>query len=138
MRRGKMKLSDILASSEKGLKPALEQNAEFLEHLRSCLATPCIKHSVLCENSIQRIGVCGGAGSFLINSAIRYSCYAFVTGDLKYHEFFDADGKILLAYVGHYESEVSTKDLLIDIITKKFPKFAVRLSKIDTNPIRYF
>ena len=119
------------------LKEPLSQK-EFLEHLRHCLATPCIKHSELSENSIQRIGVCGGAGSFLINSAIRYSCDAFVTGDLKYHEFFDADGKILLADVGHYESEVSTKDLLIDIITKKFPKFAVRLSKIDTNPIRYF
>ncbi len=119
------------------LNKSLSQK-EFLQHLRNRLATPCIKHSELSRKSIKKIGICGGAGSFLIESAIRSSCDAFVTGDLKYHEFFDADGKILLADVGHYESEVSTKDLLSDIITKKFPKFAVRLSKIDTNPIRYF
>lgn len=119
------------------LKTSLSQK-KFLQHLRNCLSTPCIKHSELSDKPVNKIGICGGAGSFLINHAIRSSCDAFVTSDLKYHEFFDADGKILLADVGHYESEVSTKDLLSDIITKKFPKFAVRLSKIDTNPIRYF
>jgi len=111
---------------------------EFLQHLKNCLATPFIKHSELNEKKIHRVGICGGAGSFLINSAIKSSCDAFVTGDLKYHEFFDADGKILLADIGHYESEVSTKDLLSDIINEKFSKFAVRLSRVDTNPIRYF
>jgi putative NIF3 family GTP cyclohydrolase 1 type 2 len=90
------------------------------------------------KSAIQKVGICGGAGSFLTKTAIAASCQAFITSDIKYHEFFDADGKLLLVDIGHYESEVSTKDMLSDIINKKFSKFAVRLSKIDTNPIRYF
>ena len=111
---------------------------EFLSHLKSSLGTPCIKHSELGEQPISKIAFCGGAGGFLINLAIQSGSDAFVTGDLKYHEYFEADGKILIADIGHYESEVSTKDLLSDIIKENFSKFAVRLSKIDTNPIRYF
>jgi dinuclear metal center YbgI/SA1388 family protein len=111
---------------------------DFLKQLKSQLGTPCLKHSAINEISIRKVGICGGAGSFLINNAIQASCDAFVTADLKYHEFFDADGHLLLIDVGHYESEVSTKDLLRDILNKNFSKFAVRLSKIDTNPIRYF
>ncbi len=111
---------------------------EFLKHLRDCLGTPSIRHSELSETNIQRVGICGGAGSSLINHAINSSCDAFVTSDLKYHDFFEADAKVMLADIGHYESEVSTKDLLNDLLNKKKSTFAVRLSKIDTNPIRYF
>jgi len=110
--------------------------AEFLDHLKKSVGTPCLRHTVS-TSEIQKIAVCGGAGSFLISTAISRSCDAFVTADLKYHEFFDADGKLMLVDIGHYESEVFTKDLLFDTIKKNFSKFAVRLSKIDTNPIRY-
>ncbi len=111
---------------------------DFLQHLKQQLGTPVLKHTEPGESLIQKVAICGGAGSFLTNQAIKASCDAFITSDIKYHEFFDADGKLLLVDVGHYESEVATKDLLGDIINKKFPKFAVRLSETDTNPIRYF
>jgi len=121
-----------------GVLPNPITQKKFLIHLKDLLGTPCIKHTEMTEKPIQKVAVCGGAGSFLIPNAITSSCDAFITSDLKYHEFFDADGKILLADIGHFESEESTKDLLSDIITENFPKFAVRLSKTDTNPIRYF
>ena len=121
-----------------GILPNPITQKKFLIHLKDLFGTPCIKHTEMTEKPIQKVAVCGGAGSFLIPNAISLSCDAFVTSDLKYHEFFDADGKILLADIGHFESEESTKDLLSDIITENFPKFAVRLSETDTNPIRYF
>ena len=111
---------------------------EFLRYLQSKVGTPCIKHTQLSQKEIQKVAICGGSGSFLIKNAVKAKCDAFITADLKYHEFFDGDDKILLVDIGHYESEVATKDLLGDIINEKFSKFAVRLSKTDTNPIRYF
>ena len=111
---------------------------DFLKQLKDQMGTPCLRHTEFNGSAISKVGVCGGAGSFLIDQAIKASCDAFVTADLKYHEFFDADKKILLVDIGHYESEVSTKDLLSDLLNKNFSKFAVRLSKTVTNPIRYF
>ena len=111
---------------------------QFLQHLKQRIGTPYLRHTEFSTSTIQKVAICGGAGSFLIGQAIRTACDAFVTADLKYHEFYDADGKLMLVDIGHYESEIATKDLLSDILNKKFPKFAVRLSKTDTNPIRYF
>ena len=111
---------------------------EFLQYIKERVGTPCLRHTSLLEKPIKKVAICGGAGSFLIKNAIKLDCDAFVTSDLKYHEFFDADNRLLVIDIGHYESEVSTKDLLSDLLNKKFSKFAVRLSKIDTNPIRYF
>jgi dinuclear metal center YbgI/SA1388 family protein len=111
---------------------------DFLKKLKHQIGTPCLKHTDFDASMISKVGICGGSGSFLIERAIKASCDAFITADLKYHEFFESDGRMLLVDIGHYESEVSTKDLLGDILNKKFPKFAVRLSKTDTNPIRYF
>lgn len=112
--------------------------ADFLKFLKEKIDIPYIRHTQIGSDPIKKVGICGGAGSFLTRTAIAKSCDAFVTSDLKYHEFFDADEKLLLVDIGHYESEVFTKDLLFDTIKKKFSKFAVRLSKTDTNPIRYF
>ena len=84
------------------------------------------------------MAICGGAGRFLLNAAKQSGADIFITSDFKYHEFFDADNRILIADIGHYESEQFTKDLIYDMLTKKFTKFAVRLSKINTNPINYF
>jgi putative NIF3 family GTP cyclohydrolase 1 type 2 len=84
------------------------------------------------------VAVCGGAGSFLLGKAIAAGADVFVTGDIKYHQFFEADGKIVVMDMGHFESEQFTRELFYDLIMKKFPKFAVRLSETEENPIKYF
>ncbi len=81
--------------------------------------------------------MCGGAGSFLLNEAIANGADVFITSDFRYHQFFDTESKIVIADIGHYESEQFTKELLYEILKKKFPKFALRLSKINTNPVNY-
>ena len=85
----------------------------------------------------QLVGVCGGSGSFLLKNAIAANADVFITADFKYHEFFDAENELVIADIGHYESEQFTKELLVGIVKKKFPKFAVRLSEVNTNPIKY-
>jgi putative NIF3 family GTP cyclohydrolase 1 type 2 len=84
------------------------------------------------------VAVCGGSGSFLLKNAIGAQADAFVTGDFKYHEFFDAESRLMIADIGHYESEIFTINLIADEILKKFPTFAVILSEINTNPINYY
>ena len=80
---------------------------------------------------------CGGSGSFLLNHAKTIGADIYITGDFKYHEFFDAENQIIIADIGHFESEQFTQELLLEIITKKFPNFAVRLTENNTNPIKY-
>jgi len=82
--------------------------------------------------------VCGGAGGFLLKQAIAAGADIFITADYKYHEFFDAEGKLMIADIGHYESEQFTQQFLYEIIRKKFPTFAVRLTDINTNPVKYY
>jgi putative NIF3 family GTP cyclohydrolase 1 type 2 len=98
---------------------------------------PQLRHTALPAKKIHRVAVCGGAGSFLIGEALRAGADAFVTADLKYHEFFAPEGKMLLADIGHYESEVFTKEIFYDTIVKKFTNFAVLKSNVNTNPVRY-
>jgi putative NIF3 family GTP cyclohydrolase 1 type 2 len=88
--------------------------------------------------SISKVAVCGGSGSFLLNNAIASTADIFITSDFKYHEFFDAEGKIVIADIGHYESEQFTPNLLAALLKKKFTTFALRLTEINTNPINYF
>ncbi|MBK1440643.1 Nif3-like dinuclear metal center hexameric protein [Parapedobacter sp. ISTM3] len=111
---------------------------EFLRLLKEQLQASVIRHTALLGKPVARVAVCGGAGGFLLGAAIRSGADAFVTADYKYHEFFDAEGKIMIADVGHFESEQFTQELLLEIIRKKFPTFAVRLTEIDTNPIKYY
>jgi len=111
--------------------------ADFLELLKKGLQTKLVRHTALLNKTIKKVAVCGGSGSFLLNNAIDNGADAFVTADYKYHQFFDAEGKILIADVGHYESEQFTMDLLLEKIQKKFPTFAVCLTKCNTNPVFY-
>lgn len=111
--------------------------ADFLKHVKEKLGTAVVRHTALRNKTVRRVALCGGAGSFLIKQAIRAGADVFITADVKYHEFFDAEGKIVLADVGHFESEQFTKELLHEILQKKFSNFAVRLSEIITNPITY-
>jgi putative NIF3 family GTP cyclohydrolase 1 type 2 len=116
----------------------------FLALLKEKLGTPCIRHTApVCEEegrekTIQRVAICGGAGSFLLSNAIRAGADAFVTGDFKYHEFFGADGRLLIADVGHWESEQYTTDLIITQLRQKLPNFAAHPAKSRTNPVHYY
>jgi len=114
------------------------QETDFLELLKKTFGAGCIRHTALKGKNVRKVAVCGGAGSFLLNQAIAAKADVFVTGDFKYHEFFDAENKILIADVGHYESEQFTKELFYELLTKKFPKFALRFSEVRTNPVFYF
>ncbi len=116
---------------------ALPEN-DLLNLIKKTLGLNVIKHTKFLQKPIQKIAICGGAGSFLIKDAIVAGAGLFLTSDIKYHEFFDADGKILLADAGHWETEQFTIDLLFDILRQKFPNFAVLKTKMRTNPVFYF
>lgn len=110
---------------------------EFLDFLKEQMKTACIRHTHLPKGTIKRVALCGGAGSFLLKRAIAAGADAFISADFKYHEFFDADGRILIADIGHYESEQFTIELLRELLSEKFVTFAVRSTEACTNPVFY-
>jgi dinuclear metal center YbgI/SA1388 family protein len=110
---------------------------EFLLLVSRIINPEGIRHSDKRDKQVRKVAVCGGAGGSLLNDAISSGADAFVTADLRYHSFFEADNRILLVDAGHYETEKFAVEILKDLIIKKFPKFAVRFSEINTNPINY-
>jgi dinuclear metal center YbgI/SA1388 family protein len=110
---------------------------DFLNLISSTFKASGIRHSKLTGHMVKRVALCGGSGASLIKNAIASGADAYVTADIKYHNFFDADNMILLVDSGHFESEKFTTGILYDLIIKKFPKFAVRFSETNTNPINY-
>jgi dinuclear metal center YbgI/SA1388 family protein len=112
--------------------------SSFLSYLKTNMNTKCIRHSSFLNKNIKKIAVLGGSGSFAINAAKAAGADAFITADLKYHDFFTAENSILLADIGHYESEQFTKNLLVAYLTKKITNFAIILSQTNTNPVKYF
>ena len=120
-----------------GELPKAMDEKRFLRLTRKTFGAAVVKHSPLRNQKVRRIAVCGGSGSFLIAQAIGAKADVFVTADLKYHQFFEAEGKIVLADIGHFESEQFTKEVFYELLTKKFPKFAIRLSEVNTNPVNY-
>lgn len=124
--------SGIIGDLEEG-----KDELEFLLRLKKITQSETIRHTEIRGKKINKVAVCGGSGAFLINNAKSKGADIFITGDIKYHEFFDADGQMIIADVGHYESEQFTKDILYNLITENFSKFAVLKSEINTNPIKY-
>lgn len=110
---------------------------DFLSHLKGRMAAGCVRHTALRGQPVRTVAVCGGAGVFLLPDAIRAAADVFVTADVKYHEFFEAEGEIILADIGHYESEAFTKDLISGYLSEKFPTIAVNLAETVTNPVFY-
>lgn len=110
---------------------------EFLIFLKNKMNVSCIKHTKYLDKKIEKVAICGGSGSFLLQEAINNKADIFISADFKYHQFFDADNKILIADIGHYESEQFTTEIFAEIIQNKFPKFALQFTKYNTNPINY-
>jgi dinuclear metal center YbgI/SA1388 family protein len=119
------------------LPEAIEEKA-LLVKLREVFQVPVVRHTKLINRPIKKIALCGGAGSFLISKALSLGADFYITSDIKYHEFFDANERLVLADIGHFESEQFTVDLLYDILREKFPNFAVLKSGIGTNPVNYY
>ena len=110
---------------------------DFLKILKEKMNTKMIRHTAICKNKIKKVALCGGAGSFLLNKAINLNADVFITADFKYHEFFDAENKLIIADIGHFESEQYTIDLISDGLKENFSNFAIRLTAVNTNPINY-
>ncbi|WP_128544502.1 Nif3-like dinuclear metal center hexameric protein [Larkinella soli] len=127
-----------VGSGAVGELPEALPEPDFLAFLKERMGLKTFRFTPLLGKTVRRVAVCGGAGGFLLNDAVRAGAQVFITADYKYHEFFDADGRILIADIGHYESEVFTKDLIQQHLLKKFTTFAVILSEIVTNPVNYY
>jgi dinuclear metal center YbgI/SA1388 family protein len=121
-----------------GILPNAMEESEFLTHLSTIFKIKLAKHTHFTGKQITKVALCGGAGSFLIKSANAAGADVYITADLKYHEFFDADGQMLLVDIGHFESEQFTIDLLFELLSDKFPNFALLKTSINTNPVEYF
>lgn len=111
--------------------------SDFLNKVKSVCGLPTVKYSGNIDQLISRVALCGGGGSFLIADAIRSGAQIFLTADLKYHDYFIPEGKMILADIGHYESEQFSKDLITQVLVKKFPNFAVLKTKVSSNPVKY-
>lgn len=110
----------------------------FLSMISEKLGASALRHTAFTNKKIKKVALCGGSGVFLLPQAKAALADAFVTGDIKYHDFFEADGKLLMVDAGHYETEQFTKELMADIIQKKIPKFAALISEVNTNAVSYF
>ena len=120
-----------------GTLPEAMDAEKFLIHIKEILQVGCIRHTNLKNKKVHRIAVCGGSGSFLINDAIFCNADIYITGDIKYHDFFIPGNQMILADVGHFESEQFTKELIYTLLKKKFTTFALFISGANTNPVNY-
>lgn len=120
-----------------GELPHALDELSFLKHVKTVMQAGCVRHTALRGKPVKKVAVCGGSGSFLLPEALKAGADAFVTADFKYHEFFDAEGRLVIADIGHFESEQYTIELLFQIIHEKFPNFALHLTEHNTNPVQY-
>jgi dinuclear metal center YbgI/SA1388 family protein len=129
--------AENLGAGQIGELPSPCDEKEFLERIKEIFACKGIRYTKFLNKPIKKVAVCGGSGSFLTKAAIRQGADCYITSDIKYHEFFDAEEQLLLVDIGHYESEQYTSHRLMEILKEKFTNFAIRLSEINTNPINY-
>lgn len=136
-----LQLSNNFQEVGSGLVGELENEmneVDFLALLKKQFGLSVFRHSPLLNKKVKKVAMCGGAGSFLIKTALGAGADFYITGDVKYHEFFDAENRMVIADIGHFESEQFTIELLYDILHSKFPTFAVLKSEVKTNPVNYF
>lgn len=113
-------------------------NQQFLSYVKEKMNLTLIRHSFYTKKNIKKVALCGGAGIFLLSEAIKQGADAFITADVKYHDFFDAQGRLLIADIGHYESEIAIKSSIYNKLSKKFSNIVLLESTVDTNPVHYF
>ncbi len=120
-----------------GTLPEEMDEAEFLHLLKDTFHLHTLQHSAFRGRPVRDVALCGGSGAFLIKKAISYGADVFITGEAKYNDFFDVEDKLLLTTIGHYESEICSKDIFFDVLSEKYPTFAVYKSRFDINPVNY-
>lgn len=120
-----------------GVLPEAMEEMHFLQHVKQQFGTGCVRYTALRGKPVKKVALCGGAGSFLLKQAISAGADAYISADFKYHEFFDADNQLIIADIGHFESEQFTVELFYHILTEKFRNFAPLKSTIKTNPVNY-
>lgn len=120
-----------------GILPDLMTETDFLKKVKKTFETGCVKHTRLTGRMISKVALCGGAGAFLLPDAVKENADVFITGEIKYHDYFYYENSILAAEIGHYESEQYTKEIIKCVLNENFPELLVELSKINTNPIKY-
>jgi len=130
--------SETVGAGMIGTLPQAMGETDFLRFLKERMKAAVVRHTARRGKPVQTVAVCGGSGGFLLPLAIARGADAFVTADYKYHEFFDADGQILIADIGHFESEQFTIELFYEILSEKFPNFTLHCTKVNTNPVHYF
>lgn len=128
---------DEVGSGMVGELPKAITEMDFLHLVKKRFSADTLRYTRLLNKPVQKIAVCGGSGSFLLGDAIKAEADVFVTSDFKYHQFFDAENKIVVIDIGHYEAEICSQELIYDYLSKKFTTFALRFSKVNTNPINY-
>ena len=114
-----------------------EAEEAFLQRIKQTFQVGCVKHTAFTGRQIRKVALCGGAGAFLMPEAIKKGADVFITGEIKYHDYFGRAEEILLAEIGHYESEQYTKEIFKKIISEQFPEVRVKMTTVNTNPINY-
>ena len=120
-----------------GELPTAEDEKNFLLRLKSLFGIQCVRHNALCDRKVRRVALCGGAGGFLLSKAISLGADAFLTGEMRYHDYFGHEGDLLIAEMGHYESEQYTMDIFAEILSNQFPELKIVKTSLNTNPINY-
>jgi len=129
--------NETIGSGLIGILDSGMEEIAFLQHLKKVMGVSIVKYTPTLGNKVTKVAICGGSGGFLLSAAIQQKADIFVTADYKYHEYFDANGHIIIADIGHYESEQYTSELLQELISEKFSTFAARCTKVVTNPVKY-
>ena len=120
-----------------GELPTAEDERDFLMRLKDLFGIQCIRHNRLCGRKIRRVALCGGAGGFLLSQAIAQGADAFLTGEMRYHDYFGHEGDLLIAEMGHYESEQYTVEIFAEVLGQRFPELKIVKTSHNTNPINY-
>jgi len=133
----KRKENNKVGSGMIGTLKTPSEELDFLKLIKKEFRAGSLRYTKLLQQDVVRVAVCGGSGSFLLEDAIREGADVFLTSDFKYHQYFDAENKIVIADIGHFEAEICTQELIYDYLNKKISTFAFHFSDVNTNPINY-
>ena len=136
-KESEVRIETILPAFKKAMAEEPEAELDFLKRIKKTFEVGCLRHTRLSGRLIQKVALCGGAGAFLLPKAVSADADVFITGEVKYHDYFNYENDILVAEMGHYESEQYTKEIFYSIIQEMFPELEVQITRVNTNPIKY-